>query len=86
MSCCQQAGYPCTCPLHRGMVALPACWPHYVIPCSHLLDPYYSSQQLAMPRMPQMWESATRARGTGMIWGPQCIPPTYPPMVNPLRY
>lgn len=66
------------------MVALPACWPHYVIPCSHLLDPYYAPN-LAYPRQSRMWETATRPAGTGMIWGQQRIPQSQPPMVNPLR-
>lgn len=78
MSCpnCQTARFPCACPPFsrpiRTQPALPACWPHYVIPCSHLLDPPYATPNLAspFPRMPRAFESETRAAGTGMVWRP----------------
>jgi len=68
----------------QGMVALPARWPVYVIPCSHLLDPFYARQlnpTFPFPRQPRAFESETRAGGTGLIWGPQCRTPkpTSPP-------
>jgi len=65
----------------RGMVALPARWPVYVIPCSNLLDPFYARQlnpNYPFPRAPWAFESETRAPGTGLIRGPSgpCVPGT----------
>jgi len=70
--------YPCANPPFSrpvsGLTALPAPWPSYVIPCSHLLDPPYAQQlnpNFPYPRTPRAFESETRAGGTGLIWGPQ---------------
>jgi len=73
---------PCNAPFSRpaqGMVAFPARWPVYVIPCSHLLDPFYVRQlqpTFPFPRQPWPFESETRAPGTGLIRGSQCPTPT----------
>lgn len=81
--------FPCACPPFSRPVgpltACPAPWPHYVIPCSNLLDPAYARQlnpNFPFPRMPRAFESETRADGTGLIWGPQtsvCPPQPCPP-------
>jgi len=69
---------PCAAPFSRpasGMVAFPARWPVYVIPCSHLLDPPFARQlnpNFPFPRQPRAFESESRAVGTGLIWGPPC--------------
>ena len=73
--------FPCPCPPFSkpvgGLVAAPAPYPHYVIPCSHLLDPAYAQQlnpNFPFPRQPLAYESETRAAGTGLIWGPSSAP------------
>ena len=75
--CPAPTAFPCPCPPFSqpvgGLVAAPAPYPHYVIPCSHLLDPPYATQlnpNFPFPRAPRAWESETRAAGTGLIWGP----------------
>ena len=86
--------FPCASPPFSkpvsGLVANPATWPQYVIPCSHLLDPAYATQlnpNFPFPRQPRAYESETRADGTGLIWGPQTRvapppPPPPPPMMG----
>jgi hypothetical protein len=46
--------------------------PHYVMPCSHCLDPPYAwlRPKFPFPRQPWRWETESRAPGTGLIWGP----------------
>lgn len=94
------ACFPCACPpfshpVPRRLnacppVALPAAWPRYVIPCSHLLDAPYSlslNPGYPFPRQPRPFESETRAGGTGLIWGPSRQPcsPCSPPATWPWR-
>jgi hypothetical protein len=66
--------------LWRRPIAKPARRPHYVVPCSHLLDPPYAwmhdprrppwaQGRWPFPRQPFAYESETRAPGTGLIWG-----------------
>ena len=81
--------FPCACPPFsrpvRTMVALPAPYPHYVIPCSNLLDPAYVRQLQPgwpFPRAPWPFESETRAPGTGLLASfihQPCVPPPCPP-------
>jgi len=84
--------YPCAVPPFSapvtGLVANPATWPSYVIPCSHLLDPAFATTlnpNFPYPRQPRAFESETRADGTGLIFGAQTTqtvvpPPPCPPM------
>ena len=81
MTCNQ---FPCACPPFSRpvgpLVAIPAQFPRYVIPCSHLLDaPYARSLNpcFPFPRPPRPFESETRADGTGLLRG--FIPPIKPP-------
>jgi len=65
----------------RGMIALPARWPVYVIPCSHLLDFPYVRQlnpNFPFPRQPWPFESESRAPGTGLISAGQTTVPCPP--------
>jgi hypothetical protein len=78
--------FPCACPPFSrpvgGLIACPARWPHYVIPCSHLLDPFYAQQLnpcFPFARPPRAFESESRAAGTGMIRGTAPCPPGPPP-------
>ena len=85
--------FPCAMPPFSkpvsGLVANPATWPQYVIPCSHLLDPFYAQQlnpNFPFPRQPRAFESETRADGTGLISAGQTtsfIPPPPPPCPPP---
>ena len=82
--------FPCASPPFSKpvgpLVACPAPYPHYVIPCSHLLDPAYATQlnpNFPFPRTPRAWESETRAAGTGLIWGPQTAQQVCPPTIMP---
>src|SRR5215831_1567166 len=95
--------FPCACPPFSRpvgpLIAKPAAWPRYTIPCSNLLDPAFARQLnpgFPFPRFPRPFESETRADGTGLIWGgatinpcPPCPPPQpcppwpCPPVVQP---
>jgi hypothetical protein len=72
-----------------GLIANPATWPQYVIPCSHLLDPAYATvlnPNYPYPRQPRAFESETRADGTGLISAGQASSPPPPPpapLINP---
>lgn len=57
--------------------AFPARPPHYVLPGSHLLDPFYVfwlNPNYPFPRFPRPFETQTRADGTGLIAGNPCQP------------
>jgi hypothetical protein len=72
-----QPGFPVAFPK-----ALPPVFPpHYVMPGSHRLDPPYSwdTPWWPYPRPPLAFESETRAKGTGLIWGPPGGSPPPPP-------
>jgi hypothetical protein len=65
-------------------VALPAGPATYVIPGSHNVDPPYSwqaSRSWPYPRQPGVFESESRAPGTGLIAGPGTIAEIIPPPV-----
>lgn len=68
---------------HMRPIAKPSRPQHYVLPRSERMDPPYSwwsSPTHPYPRMPWAWESETRAKGTGLIWGPSAQPcPPRPP-------
>jgi hypothetical protein len=67
------------CGPHFRPIAKPSRPQHYVLPCSENLDPPYSwwrSKTWPYPRMPWAFESETRAKGTGLIWG--CADPCPP--------
>jgi len=62
-------------------VAWPAHEPRYVIPGSHLYDPFWGHQvpPFPFPRAPWPFESETRAAGTGLLTsfiGRPCTPGT----------
>lgn len=62
---------------HMRPIAKPSRPQHYVLPKSELMDPPYSwwaSPTWPYPRAPLPYESETRARGTGLIWGGGCAP------------
>lgn len=62
--------------------AFPARPPHYVMPGSHLLDPFYAHWQnpnWPYPRFPLPFETPTRQYGTGLIRSDPCVtPPPFP--------
>jgi hypothetical protein len=63
-------------------IAQPAGPATYVIPGSHTLDPPYSWQAnraWPYPRQPGIFESESRAPGTGLIAGPGTIAEIIPP-------
>ena len=63
-------------------IAQPAGPATYVIPGSHNVDPPYSwqaSRSWPYPRQPGVFESESRAPGTGLIAGPGTIAEIIPP-------
>lgn len=63
-------------------IAQPAGAATYVIPGSHNLDPPYSwaaNRSWPYPRQPGVFESESRAPGTGLIAGPGTIAEIIPP-------
>lgn len=71
-------------PSWPAATALPADPQKYVIPGSHLLDPPYSwhaNRAWPYPRQPNVFESESRAPGTGLIAGPGTIAEIIPPPV-----